>query len=137
MLTDLAIQDRKDIFNSVGASKRIMGEAVEKDWWVTQVLRVLFSSKYKDNIVFKGGTSLSKGWHLIERFSEDVDIAINREFLGFSGELTRTQISDKLRRVSCSFVRTELRKAVESGLLELGIPTLPQTVKPINFMQET
>lgn len=122
MLTDLAIQDRKDIFNSVGASKRIMGEAVEKDWWVTQVLRVLFSSKYKDNIVFKGGTSLSKGWHLIERFSEDVDIAINREFLGFSGELTRTQISDKLRRVSCSFVRTELRKAVESGLLELGIP---------------
>ena len=50
MLTDLTIQDRKDIFSSVGASKRIRGEAVEKDWWVTQVLRVLFSSKYKDSI---------------------------------------------------------------------------------------
>lgn len=122
MLTDFAIQDRKDIFSSVGAAKRIRGEAVEKDWWVTQVLRILFSSKYKDNIVFKGGTSLSKGWHLIERFSEDVDIAINREFLGFSGELTRTQISDKLRRASCSFVRTGLREAVEMGLLNLGIP---------------
>lgn len=122
MLTDLAIRDRKDIFSGVGAAKRIKGEAVEKDWWVTQVLRVLFSSEYKDNIVFKGGTSLSKGWHLIERFSEDVDIAINREFLGFSGNLTKTQISDKLRRASCSFVRKELRDAVESGLLELGIP---------------
>lgn len=122
MLTDLTIQNRKDIFSSVGAAKIIRGEAVEKDWWVTQVLRVLFSSKYKDNIVFKGGTSLSKGWHLIERFSEDVDIAINREFLGFTGALTRTQISDKLRRASCSFVRTELREAVESGLIELGIP---------------
>ena len=121
MLTDLTIQDRKDIFSSVGATKRIRGEAVEKDWWVIQVLRVLFSSKYKDSIVFKGGTSLSKGWHLIERFSEDVDIAINREFLGFAGELTRTQISDKLRRASCTFVRTELRETVESGLLDLGI----------------
>ena len=43
MLTDLAIRDRKDIFNSVGAAKRIRGETVEKDWGVTQVLRVLFS----------------------------------------------------------------------------------------------
>ena len=111
MLTDLAIRDRKDIFSGVGAAKRIKGEAVEKDWWVTQVLRVLFSSEYKDNIVFKGGTSLSKGWHPIERFSEDVDIAINREFLGFSGNLTKTQISDKLRRASCSFVRNARRNS--------------------------
>jgi predicted nucleotidyltransferase component of viral defense system len=49
---------------------------VEKDYWITLVLSRLAKSKYADESVFKGGTSLSKGYNLIERFSEDVDIAI-------------------------------------------------------------
>ena len=49
---------------------------VEKDYWITLVLSRLAKSKYVDEAVFKGGTSLSKGYNLIERFSEDVDIAI-------------------------------------------------------------
>jgi predicted nucleotidyltransferase component of viral defense system len=49
---------------------------VEKDYWITLVLSHLAKSKYVDESVFKGGTSLSKGFNLIERFSEDVDIAI-------------------------------------------------------------
>lgn len=49
---------------------------VEKDYWITLVLNRLAKSKYVDESVFKGGTSLSKGYNLIERFSEDVDIAI-------------------------------------------------------------
>ena len=122
MLTDFTKQERKDIFAYVGASMHIRAEAVEKDWWVTQVLKALFLSEYSKNIVFKGGTSLSKGWNTIERFSEDVDIAIDREFLGFPGVLTKTQISDKLRRASCSFVRTNLKESVEKGLSDAGIP---------------
>lgn len=51
-------------------------EFVEKDYWITLVLSRLAKSKYVDESVFKGGTSLSKGYNLIERFSEDVDIAI-------------------------------------------------------------
>ncbi len=51
-------------------------EFVEKDYWITLVLGRLAKSKYVDESVFKGGTSLSKGYNLIERFSEDVDIAI-------------------------------------------------------------
>lgn len=51
-------------------------EFVEKDYWITLVLSRLAKSKYVDQSVFKGGTSLSKGYNLIERFSEDVDIAI-------------------------------------------------------------
>jgi predicted nucleotidyltransferase component of viral defense system len=51
-------------------------EFVEKDYWITLVLSRLSKSKYIDESVFKGGTSLSKGYNLIERFSEDVDIAI-------------------------------------------------------------
>jgi predicted nucleotidyltransferase component of viral defense system len=49
---------------------------VEKDYWITLVLSRLAKSKYVEESVFKGGTSLSKGYNLIERFSEDVDIAI-------------------------------------------------------------
>lgn len=51
-------------------------EFVEKDYWITLVLNRLAKSKYVDESVFKGGTSLSKGYNLIARFSEDVDIAI-------------------------------------------------------------
>ncbi|HNX21850.1 MAG TPA: nucleotidyl transferase AbiEii/AbiGii toxin family protein [Bacteroidales bacterium] len=51
-------------------------EFVEKDYWITLVLNSLASSKYSNEAVFKGGTSLSKGYNIIERFSEDVDIAI-------------------------------------------------------------
>jgi predicted nucleotidyltransferase component of viral defense system len=49
---------------------------VEKDYWITQVLQRLSKSKYANEAVFKGGTSLSKGYNLVERFSEDVDVAI-------------------------------------------------------------
>lgn len=51
-------------------------EFVEKDYWITLVLSRLAKSKYAGVSVFKGGTSLSKGYNLIDRFSEDVDIAI-------------------------------------------------------------
>ncbi|MDR3669098.1 MAG: nucleotidyl transferase AbiEii/AbiGii toxin family protein [Ignavibacteriaceae bacterium] len=49
---------------------------VEKDYWISLVLSRLAKSKYSSQIVFKGGTSLSKGFGLIDRFSEDIDIAI-------------------------------------------------------------
>ncbi len=51
-------------------------EFIEKDYWITLVLSRLANSKFVSVSVFKGGTSLSKGYHLIDRFSEDVDIAI-------------------------------------------------------------
>lgn len=51
-------------------------EFVEKDYWITLVLNRLAKSRYAAEAVFKGGTSLSKGYNLIERFSEDVDLAI-------------------------------------------------------------
>ena len=49
---------------------------VEKDYWVTYVLRALADSPYREQLVFKGGTALSKAYGLVERFSEDVDLAI-------------------------------------------------------------
>ena len=66
-------------------------EFVEKDYWISLVLSRLAKSKYVDESVFKGGTSLSKGYNLIERFSEDVDIAIIND-KGKSGNEIKTII---------------------------------------------
>jgi predicted nucleotidyltransferase component of viral defense system len=54
--------------------------AVEKDWWVSRTLEIIFSMDIAKHLVFKGGTSLSKAWKLINRFSEDIDLAIDREY---------------------------------------------------------
>ena len=65
-----------DTIRAASQHLNIKLEFVEKDYWITQVLCELSRSKFNDISVFKGGTSLSKGYNLIERFSEDVDLAI-------------------------------------------------------------
>jgi predicted nucleotidyltransferase component of viral defense system len=51
---------------------------IEKDYYVTEILRIV-ACELGDKAMFKGGTSLSKGWNLISRFSEDIDLFVNRE----------------------------------------------------------
>ncbi|WP_394991645.1 nucleotidyl transferase AbiEii/AbiGii toxin family protein [Emticicia sp.] len=77
--------------------------AVEKDWWVVHTLALIFSMDCAKALIFKGGTSLSKGWNLIERFSEDIDLALDREYIGFGGELSKTQVK-KLKSASYDFM---------------------------------
>lgn len=52
-------------------------QAVEKDLWVSTILQIVFTLPFAERIIFKGGTSLSKVWHLIDRFSEDIDLAVD------------------------------------------------------------
>lgn len=77
--------------------------AVEKDWWVVQVLAIIFEMEIGTHLVFKGGTSLSKAWRLIDRFSEDIDLAVNPTFLGFDGDFSRTQIAN-LRKAANTYI---------------------------------
>jgi len=121
-------------FEKVAKTLKIVPQAVEKDVWVTAILRALFALPYSENLSFKGGTSLNKCYNLINRFSEDIDIAINREFLGFAGNLSKTQISDKLRRVACSFVRENLQfdltreignQAIDKNLFSIEVNITP------------
>lgn len=58
---------------------------IEKDYWVTLILKNLSKSEYKDQIIFKGGTSLSKAYEMIERFSEDIDLQLIN-FIGSNGQ---------------------------------------------------
>lgn len=88
----LKTKEKQTILNSIAEKKDLPPAAIEKDWWIVQTLRMIFSLPVSEHIVFKGGTSLSKAWRLIDRFSEDVDLALNRDFLGFNSVKNRTQV---------------------------------------------
>ncbi len=76
--------DREDLFNETAARMGLHPVIVEKDFWVCWILKQLFTIKiFSGRLIFKGGTSLSKCFNLIHRFSEDIDIAVNFEKLGF------------------------------------------------------
>ena len=80
----------------------ISPQAVEKDLWVTIILQMVFALPFADKLVFKGGTSLSKVFGMIERFSEDIDLAIDRSYFGIEGDLTKKQLK-RLRKLSSTF----------------------------------
>lgn len=79
----LAANERQDLFAQTAANRGINPAIIEKDFWVCWVLKKLFASKLSGDLVFKGGTSLSKAHHLIERFSEDIDLVLNWALLGY------------------------------------------------------
>jgi hypothetical protein len=84
----LTADARVRLCNEAQARLGLPAASIEKDFWVCWTLRELFRAHgWDQHLVFKGGTSLSKAWKLIERFSEDIDIVIDRAFLGFSGTL--------------------------------------------------
>ena len=83
----LSEERRRLVCTEAGAQLSLSEIAVEKDFWVCWTLRKLFGlPEWGGHLTFKGGTSLSKCWNLIERFSEDIDIVIDRDVLGFGGE---------------------------------------------------
>jgi len=110
---------RIEILNQATSLTGLPAVAIEKDWWVTLALNASFSLPYSKHIVFKGGTSLSKGWNLIERFSEDIDLAIDRGFFGFQGDISKTQIKN-LRKKSCEFISTTFLNDLTKIFTEWG-----------------
>ncbi len=83
----LSEEERRVAFDETAAALNLPAVSVEKDFWVCWALSVLFGLEgIGEHLVFKGGTSLSKAYKLVERFSEDIDIVIDRETLGFGGQ---------------------------------------------------
>lgn len=118
---DIDSHERRQILDSLQMQVGLKSAIIEKDWWVTAVLRALFQLPYSRHLSFKGGTNLSKCWNIIERMSEDADIGLTREYLGFEGKLSKTQISDKLRRAACAFVRNTLQHDLREQMIRDGI----------------
>jgi len=78
----LPTAERKAFIDEAAARRGLSPVVLEKDFWVCWLLRLLFASSFRDAIVFKGGTSLSKVFGVIERFSEDIDLSLSPAFLG-------------------------------------------------------
>jgi len=116
----LSKDDKLAIFREAGERSGLPATAVEKDWYVTLALSIVFSTEFSEHLVFKGGTSLSKGWNLIERFSEDIDLAIDRKFLGFVGDMSKCQV-ERLRKTSCAFISNEFAKAISEKVDKIDI----------------
>lgn len=128
---DLPSEDQKLAIEQTAARKGWAAPSVEKDFWVCCTLEQLFAlAELSGHLTFKGGTSLSKAWGLIDRFSEDIDLTIGRDALGFGGEQSPERApSDKqqakrlkaLRAVCSGFVQTVLLpKLSERFVAELG-----------------
>ncbi|MBT1695907.1 nucleotidyl transferase AbiEii/AbiGii toxin family protein [Fulvivirgaceae bacterium PWU4] len=119
----LTPEQRKASITRVEYNTGIIAKAIEKDWWVTLALRALFQSAYAEHIVFKGGTSLSKCWKLISRFSEDIDIALSPEAFGIAYQRNPTKsYVDKLKRAGCAFTSVDLKNELDKQLTALGVP---------------
>src|SRR5437773_3957825 len=79
-------EERRIFFEGTATPRNIQAQIVEKDFWVCWTLKELFRLPViGEHLIFKGGTSLSKAFKVIERFSEDIDVSIDRGFLGFGG----------------------------------------------------
>ena len=132
--TKLTKEEQLTILANVAEDKGIVDNAVEKDYWVSMVLRAIFSLPYAAAFVFKGGTSLSKGWGLIERFSEDIDLAIDPQYFGFTNIETKSQRT-KLRKDSKKFIDGSFALDVENrikeynSVLQTKMQYIPERVK--------
>lgn len=134
----IAVPDdtKKATYEQIGEKTKMSAFAVEKDWWVVKALASVFDTSAASALVFKGGTSLSKGWGLIQRFSEDIDLAIDRDFLGFSGDLTKSQV-DKLRKDAGVFVSGPFLEELKQKFEDQGIdPGILQLVESKNSDQD-
>lgn len=124
---NLSPAERRQLCIAAGTQLRLNPASVEKDFWVCWTLRELFAlPETGPHLTFKGGTSLSKAWKLIERFSEDIDVVIDREFLGFGGERSpeaATGSNERRRRLE------GLRIAAQKHIAEWLMPGLTQRIR--------
>ena len=87
---ELPDHERRLYFEQAAARRGLSAVVLEKDFWLCWLLGVLFRSKFCESLVFKGGTSLSKVFQVIERFSEDIDLSISPALLGLPDTVTGT-----------------------------------------------
>lgn len=110
--------DQLDAFVEVNRVTGLDAVSVEKDFWVCWTLREIFSlPSIGEHITFKGGTSLSKAWKLIERFSEDIDLIVDKEVLGFGGDKAPDKApSNKQRKARLESLMNSCRDWVQGTL---------------------
>jgi hypothetical protein len=114
---------RRQYIRQVNIETGMSEKAVEKDWWVTLVLKAVFALPMSQHFVFKGGTSLSKGWKLVERLSEDIDISLAPEAFGkvYKAEPSHSYVK-QLKKDGASFTSSVIAGELYTQLRRMGVP---------------
>lgn len=113
------VANRRDLFLSTSRRLGTPIHNIEKDFWVTWVIDLLFNGREPDEprLLFKGDTSLSKAYGLISRFSEDIDITVFREDIGHNFEVNELEgLSGKKQRVFLNAIKDTCQKYISSSL---------------------
>lgn len=122
-------EDLRVLIVNTARKKNISEAVVEKDYWVTFILDYLFSeNKWKNDFTFKGGTSLSKCFGLIERFSEDIDLILDWRVLGYEvkepwkerSKTKQDKFNKKVNAKTEEFVKSELLPVMKKDLKKTG-----------------
>jgi len=125
----LSDKDKRAYFEVAAADLNVMPQLIEKDFWVCWMLKIIFSlPKSGSHLTFKGGTSLSKCYDVIRRFSEDVDVSIERSFLSSKQAIEpKKQESNKenQRRLE------RLQLACQEKISETIIPELKKNISAV------
>jgi hypothetical protein len=100
----------RDAIQFTAQYMQLQPEYIEKDYWVCYALQLIYSSEFKDDVIFKGGTALSKCYQIIERFSEDIDLVLLRE-----GNESGNQLKRKLKNVT-KILKEPFREQEEKGI---------------------
>jgi hypothetical protein len=121
-VAQMPAEERADLFAETAARKALQEAIIEKDFWVCWMLKQLFSiDDLTGRLLFKGGTSLSKIFHAISRFSEDIDLAVDYVALGFKAERDpRRQDISKTKRIGIlDEMMEECRRYVGGEFLDI------------------
>lgn len=113
--------DRRDLFLTTASRLGTPIQNIEKDFWVCWVLDLLFNGRKSNEprLLFKGGTSLSKAYGLISRFSEDIDITVFREDIGHNIEIKDLEhLSSKQQRLRLDNIKQACRAYIQGSLQE-------------------
>jgi hypothetical protein len=115
----LPMADRADLFVAAARQRGLTAEIIEKDFWVCWTLKRVFTLPDPPaGLLFKGGTSLSKVFGVIERFSEDVDLSFDRAGLGFGGDSDPLNApTGKRRKHGLEALTETCRRAIRERLL--------------------
>ncbi|PCI83829.1 MAG: hypothetical protein COB24_14990 [Hyphomicrobiales bacterium] len=116
---DLSAEDKHTFITEAAARRGLSSVIIEKDFWVCLALEKLFQSSFGQYLTFKGGTSLSKVYGLIERFSEDIDLTLDKKFINSFGNSTSLR-PNKISKQSKKVIRENLLPELQKMLTEYG-----------------
>ncbi len=122
--------DKLGAYRVVADDMQVNEAIIEKDFWVCLMLEILFEhSKYSNRFPFKGGTSLSKAYQIIQRFSEDIDLILDWRVLGYDtnepwcerSKTAQRKFNDQANERAAQWIQNKLIPDLNDKLMDLGI----------------